>query len=82
MPLVYADRYVEPASETEIENEWTYYNPNMCVINVDEYTTLIQSPEPNAEEVARLPLNSYVMTEDGMEGYVDGTYLGYIGTGY
>ncbi|WP_242974605.1 SH3 domain-containing protein [Lacrimispora amygdalina] len=80
--LVYADRYVEITAETEIENEWTYYNPNMCVINVDEYTTLRQSPDPNAEEVAKLPLDSYVMsldstddgwyyvmTEEGLEGY-------------
>lgn len=93
--LVYADRYIEQAAESEIAYENTYYNPNMCVINVDEYTTLRQSPDPNAEEVARLPLNSYVMsldstddgweyvmTEDGLEGYVDGAYLGYIGTGY
>ncbi|CUX57977.1 hypothetical protein BN3590_02308 [Clostridium sp. C105KSO15] len=93
--MVYADRYIEQTAESEIAYENTYYNPNMCVINVDEYTTLRQSPEPNAEEVARLPLDScvmsldstddgwyYVMTEEGLEGYVDGTYLGYLGTGY
>lgn len=93
--LVYADRYVESTAESEIEYENTYYNPNMCVINVDDYTTLRQSPDPNADETAKLPLGSYVMsldstddgwhyvmTEDGLEGYVDGTYLGYLGTGY
>ncbi len=93
--LVYADRYVEPTAESEIAYENTYYNPNMCVINVQDYATLRQSPDPKADETAKLPLGSYVMsldstddgwyyvmTEDGLEGYVDGTYLGYLGTGY
>lgn len=93
--LVYADRYIEPTAESEIEYENTYYNPNMCVINVQDYAILRQSPDPKADETAKLPLGSYVMsldstddgwyyvmTEDGLEGYVDGTYLGYLGTGY
>uniref|UniRef100_UPI003260BDF8 SH3 domain-containing protein n=1 Tax=Clostridium sp. NkU-1 TaxID=1095009 RepID=UPI003260BDF8 len=56
--------------------------------DIDEYTTLRQSPASNAEETAKLLLGSYamsldntddswyyVMIEDGVEGYVDGTYL-------
>jgi len=91
--LVYADQYVE--HEPQIENEWTYFTPDMYVTNVQDYTTLRQSPDPNAEEVEKLPLDTnvmllnlnddgewaYVMTADELEGCVNTSYLQYTNLG-
>lgn len=67
----------------------------MYVTNVQDYTTLRQSPDPNAEEVEKLPLDTnvmllnlsddeewaYVMTADELEGYVNTSYMQYTNLG-